>query len=251
MKRLLIDIETAPNIAHVWGMFNQNISPKQLQASGYTLCWAAKWYDKKKVMFSSVHRDGAEEMTRRAWELLDEADAVIHYNGARFDIPTLNKEFLLHGLTPPTPYKQIDLLRTIRKQFRFHSNKLDEVLKKLGMDAKFQHKGHELWVECMAGDDKAWRMMERYNRDDVKIMQPLYDKLRPWISNHPNFALYVNDNRPVCNKCGSSRLQKRGNQVTTTMTYQRYQCQECGSWLRERFNNLSKRKRDWVLAEAR
>ena len=249
MKRLLIDIETAPNLAHVWGMFNQNIAPKQIQATGYTLCWAAKWYGKKGVLFDSRHQSSETDMVRRVWDLLNEADAVIHYNGSRFDIPTLNKEFLKAGLTPPEPYKQIDLLRTVRAQFRFHSNKLDEVLKQLGMESKVEHKGHELWTECMAGDPKAWKVMERYNRRDVQIMQPLYERLKPWIKGHPNAALYSNENRPVCRVCGGHKLQRRGFQRSAVAQYARYQCQDCGSWQQER-TMTPVRNQGWILKEA-
>lgn len=241
MKILQIDIETAPNLAHVWGMFNQNIAPKQIQATGYTLCWAAKWYKKRGVMFMSTFNDGPEEMVKGAWRLLDEADAVVHYNGSRFDVPTLNKEFLKDGLLPPSPYKQIDLLRTVRQQFRFHSNKLDEVLRQLGMQAKVQHKGHELWTECMAGDPKAWAQMERYNKRDVAIMEGLYTKLLPWIKTHPNYGLYVDSTRPVCAKCGSDKMTKQGTKKTTTQIYQQFQCQDCGSWLRDRLNDTPAR----------
>jgi len=239
MKILQIDIETAPNLAHVWGMFNQNIGMKQIQATGYTLCWAAKWYKKPGVMFMSTHADGEKAMVEGAWGLLNEADAVVHYNGTRFDIPTLNKEFLKNGLLPPEPFKQIDLLRTMRQQFRFHSNKLDEVLKQLGMEAKVQHKGHELWTECMRGDPKAWRQMERYNRRDVTIMESLYTRLLPWIQNHPNYGLYVDSKRPVCNKCGHDKLTKQGIKRTKTQTYQQFKCLGCGSWNSERVNNTN------------
>ena len=64
-------------------------------------------------------------------KLLDEADAVIHYNGKRFDIPSLNKEFLLNGMFPPAPFKEIDLLTVARGRFRFVSNKLDYVAQQL------------------------------------------------------------------------------------------------------------------------
>lgn len=237
MKILLLDIETAPNIAHVWGMFKQNIAPKQIQATGYTLCWAAKWYRKRGVMFDSVYQSTPDAMIQAAWELLNEADAVVHYNGTRFDVPTLNKEFLKHGLLPPEPYAQIDLLKTIRREFRFHSNKLDEVLKQLGMQAKVQHKGHELWTECMAQDPKAWKQMESYNRRDVNIMEGLYTKLLPWIRNHPNYGVYTDTGRPVCCNCGSTLLTKQGKRRTKTMIYQQYQCKKCGSWNRERLNS--------------
>lgn len=250
MKRLLLDIETSPHVAHIWGLWNQNIAPKQVLATGYTLCFSAKWVGGKQVFFDSVHKNGEKRMLERVWKLLDEADCTIHYNGTRFDIPTLNKEFLKHKLPPPSPYKQVDLLKTVRRQFRFHSNKLDEVLKFLGMEAKLCHKGHELWTECMAGDDKAWRIMEKYNRRDVTIMEGLYERLLPWIRSHPNFALYVDNDRPSCSKCGSEKISKQGTRTTATQIYQRYRCEDCFSWLSERTNCTPEKKKYIALKEA-
>lgn len=247
MKILLLDIETAPNLAHVWGMFGQNISPKQIQATGYTLCWAAKWYGKRGVMFDSVFQNTERGMVSGVWDLLNEADAVVHYNGSRFDIPTLNKEFLKSELLPPKPYAQIDLLRTVRRTFRFHSNKLDEVLKQLGMTAKVQHKGHELWTECMAKDPKAWKHMERYNRRDVTIMEDFYTRLLPWIKSHPNVGMYTDSDRPVCSHCGSDKLTKQGFKRTKTQLYQQYQCKDCGSWNTERTNSTPQSKKNIVV----
>ena len=93
MKILLLDIETAPNTAYVWGLWKQNISISQIVDSSSMLCWAAKWLDSPEVMFSSILM-GKKGMLKEIHKLLDQADAVVHYNGSRFDIPTLNKEFL-------------------------------------------------------------------------------------------------------------------------------------------------------------
>src|SRR5690606_41747736 len=89
-------------------------------------------------------------MVKEAHRLLSAADAVIHFNGQRFDIPHLNREFVEAGLTPPSPYSQIDLLKVVKKNFRFPSNKLDYVTKKLGLDHKVQNGGHQLSVKGMA-----------------------------------------------------------------------------------------------------
>ncbi len=97
-KILLLDIEMAPNVAHVWGIWDQNIGLNQLQESSYVMCYAAKWLGDKKMIFDSVKKSGDKKMLAGIHKLLDEADAVIHYNGKRFDIPSLNKEFLLHGM---------------------------------------------------------------------------------------------------------------------------------------------------------
>ena len=149
MKILLLDIESSPNVAHVWGLFKQNISISQLIDSSFVMCWAAKWLGSDEMFFGSV-RKGKKKMLSHIYKLLEEADAVVHYNGLKFDIPTLNKEFLLGGLTPPSSFQQIDLLKTARQQFKFPSNKLDYVAKALNVGGKLEHAGHQLWVDCLA-----------------------------------------------------------------------------------------------------
>ena len=127
MKILHVDIETAPNKVYVWGLWNQNVGINQIVEPGYTLCWAAKWHGKRGVIFDSVYESKPKDMIKHIHSLLDEADVVCHYNGTKFDIPTLNAEFLMFGLQPPSQYKQLDLLKTARGQFRFPSNKLDYI----------------------------------------------------------------------------------------------------------------------------
>lgn len=232
MKILLLDIETSPHTAHVWGLWNVNVSINQIQASGRTLCWAAKWLGDKKVMFDSVYNSTSQDMVSRIHDLLDEADAVVHFNGSKFDIPVLHKEFLLHGLPPPAPFAQIDLLKTVRRQFRFPSNKLDYVAQTLGLGAKTRHKGHELWTGCMNNDPTSWKVMEKYNKQDVILLEKLYNVLLPWIKGHPNRSLYQSET--CCVTCGSTSVQKRGFSHTQTMVYQRYQCTSCGSWMKAR-----------------
>lgn len=239
MKILLLDIETAPNLVHVWGLWQQNVGINQIMAAGYTLCYAAKWYKEKPVMFDSVFKSEPKDMIQGVHSLLDEADAVVHFNGRKFDIPTLNKEFVMYGMAPPSPYKQIDLLQTSRSQFKFPSNKLDYVSQQLGLGSKVKHMGHELWVKCMAGDAKAWKEMEKYNKQDVVLLESLYDRFMPWIKSHPNHSLY--ESIECCINCGSNKLQKRGYARTQAGTYERFQCQSCGRWMKGR-TNIAERK---------
>jgi len=228
MKILLLDIESSPNTAHVWGLWQQNVSINQLMESSYVLCYAAKWLGEKEVKFDSVHQSRPKTMLKGIHGLLNDADAVVHYNGTKFDIPTLNKEFLLHSFNPPSPYKQIDLLRVVRSNFRFPSNKLDYVAQRLNLGKKHEHEGHELWVKCMNGDKDAWKRMEKYNIQDVVLLESLYGTLLPWIKSHPNHNLFSDDH--VCPNCSSSSLQRRGTAISATGTYQRYQCRSCGTW---------------------
>lgn len=251
MHILHLDIETSPNTAHVWGLWKQTVSIKQLMESSYTLCWAAKWHGKKKVLFNSLYKSTEEEMLEELWHLLDEADVVVHYNGSKFDIPTINKEFLLRGYSPPSPYKQIDLLRVTRKTFKFPSNKLDYVANALGLGEKVKHIGHELWINCMANDPVAWKQMEKYNKHDVVLLEKLYDELLPWISSHPNHALYTDVSRPTCTNCGSDYVHSRGLAITGTQKYKRYQCINCHTWMRGRFTEVAASHRENILTQER
>lgn len=233
MKILLLDIETAPNTAHVWGLWQQNVGLPQILESGYVMCWAAKWLGEEEIFFDSIMKSSSRNMLKRIHALLDKADAVVHYNGTKFDIPTLNKEFVLHEMAPPAPYKQIDLLSVARKQFKFPSNKLDYVAGALGLGNKIPNIGHELWIRCMAKDKDAWVSMEEYNKHDVKLLEEVYYRLLPWIKNHPNLSLYTKDEVETCPNCGGYHYQKRGYAYTGASRYQRYQCQDCGTWFRD------------------
>jgi uncharacterized protein YprB with RNaseH-like and TPR domain len=211
-------------------MWQQNVGLPQLIDSGYVLCWAAKWLGDADIMFDSIKRSGPKKMLQRIHRLLDSADAVIHYNGTKFDIPTLNKEFLIYGMEPPAPYQQIDLLKTARTKFRFPSNKLDYVAKALGVKRKVQHRGHDLWIKCMEKDADAWKEMEVYNKGDIDTLEGVYYKFRPWIRGHANHSVFRGD--LVCPTCGGTHYQRRGYHVTRAGKYQKFQCSDCGSWFR-------------------
>ena len=99
----------------------------------------------------------------------------------------------------------------------------------LGVGKKINTGGFQLWLDCAVHDKpEAWRKMARYNRHDVKLLEEVYYKFRPYITNHPNLNLI---NRVVdnCPNCGGV-LQKRGFRVTRVGRYQRFQCQSCAAW---------------------
>lgn len=228
MKILYTDIETSPNAADVWGLWNQNISLSQLRESSRTICFAAKWRAARRLEFYSEYHDGRGVMLKEAHRLLSEADVVVHFNGKRFDVPTLNKEFVLEGMKPPAPFQQLDLLEVVKRSFRFPSNKLAYVSEALGIGGKLKHTGHEMWIKCLAGDDAAWRMMEKYNKQDVSLLEKLHDTLLPWITTHPNRRLF--DDADGCTNCESGDLRREGYRYTLTGKFQRYQCRNCGTW---------------------
>ena len=140
-----------------------------------------------------------------------------------------SKEFLEAGMSPPSPYSQIDLLKTARQQFRFPSNKLDYVGRALGLGQKVSHEGFELWIKCMNKDKDAWTRMQAYNVQDVLLLEKVYKRFLPWIKNHPNRGVHM-DTDHVCPTCGSDNVKRRGYNHTKAGKYQRYQCGSCATW---------------------
>lgn len=241
-KILLLDIETSPNLVYTWGLWNQNIGINQIEETSKVICFSAKWLgtSKNSTMFYSV-QDGHDVMMKAAWDLLDQADAVMHYNGTTFDIPHLNREFLEAKMGPPSPYQNVDLYR-LSKKFKFQSRKLEHVSKQLGFEGKVQHEGFNLWRKCLYGDEKAWKAMERYNRRDVTLMEEMYEVLLPWIPGLPNRRLYDAD--AGCPRCGSTHIQRRGISRTATSIFQQYQCQVCKGWFKDTHRSVGVDYRD-------
>lgn len=231
LRLLILDIETSPMVADLWGLYNQNVGLSQLRESTRMICFAAKWYGKPKTYFFSEFHDGREEMLKALHGMMDEADILMHYNGDKFDLKHINREFLLAGMTPPSPSNSIDLYKVVRKQFLFPSNKLAYVSTALGLEGKISNGGHELWIKCLAGNSKAWNVMRRYNKRDVTLLEDLYNKLLPWIPSHPHRG--VLDGVPAgCTNCGSTNLIRQGFAHTQLGKYQRFQCTDCKKWLR-------------------
>lgn len=232
-KILLFDIETAPNLSYVWGHYEQNVLAHVTER--YMICWAAKWFNGKTTVKALPDYDnykaGSEDdkqLVIDLWNLFNEADVIIGHNGDSFDIKWANTRFLLHGLEIPAPYKTVDTLKVARRYFKFNSNKLNDLGKTLGVGQKVQHTGFALWQGCLQGDEKSWKMMRRYNRQDVTLLEKVYIKLRPWMTNHPNIAV-MSDIEKGCRVCGGTELIKSGWNYTATGRRKDYRCKGCGA----------------------
>ena len=223
---LFLDIETKPAIVATFGIRDQHIGHKQILKDGGTICVGVKWNRERKVTVFSDWEHGHHEMLRQVHAMLSEADAVATYNGARFDIPKLQGEFLLAGMNPPPPPTQLDIFKSVRK-LGLISNKLDYVAPLLGLGCKVKHEGLQMWLDVMDGCPKAQAKMARYCAQDVRLLEQVYERVRPYISTHPHLA---ETKRGDCGACGSSRLEARGFHRTKAALTQRYQCQACGSW---------------------
>lgn len=245
MKILILDLEISPTLATVWGLWNVNVGINQILGNSEVLCWAAKWQGEDVTYFSSIQMTSKRRMLKEIYQMVEEADAVISYNGKAFDMKILHKEFMMQGWNRPSPYKNIDLLTVMRSQFRFTSNKLDYIVKQLELGSKHKHQGHELWLNCMnpksSEYESSWAVMEEYNIQDVGLTEALYERVKGWIPNHPSHSIV--DGLEVCPNCGGTHLQRRGFQYTHAAKYQRYQCTDCGAWSRSTTKEKSTAKK--------
>jgi hypothetical protein len=141
----------------------------------------------------------------------------------------------------------VDTLKACRKYFGCEANSLDSVCQELGLGRKKHSGGFETSAKCMIGDDKAWQKLISYGKHDVILLRELYKRILPFIKDHPNMALLKGGVDSVCPVCTSKNIQWRGEAHTKTMSYHRFQCNECRSWGRARKTFLKKPQRDAVL----
>lgn len=236
-----VDIETRPNEVYAWGLRDQQIGLPQVIRPAGLLMFAAQKHGSSKVE-AWTEWGGYQEMVARSHEIYDAADYIVTYNGARFDNSWLRAVWAEAGLAPPSPWRDIDLYRTVRK-FNWPSRKLAFVCQQLGLDLKTDPGGFATWDHILRGTPeqqaKARNRMVKYCRNDVKITTQLYTRLLPWIDglNVPMFdsggsGTATGQESARCTRCGGSAIQSRGWAYTTTYRYKRFHCQGCGGWMR-------------------
>lgn len=249
---LVIDIETAPIFGAVWGLFNNFLSLDQVKEDWFILSYAAKWVGEDRVIYrdqsNASPMDNDAVLLREVWSLLDDADVVVAHNGRRFDTKKINARFILNGMTPPSPYRIVDTLETAKRNFAFTSNKLAYLTEKLTETKKRSHAkfaGYLLWQQCLLGNPEAWDEMRLYNIDDVRSLEELYLVMLPWDDKAPNFGNFVDDETPVCPKCGSHHVELQAKPYRTNVAhYSLYLCNSCHGWSRGRklLNQPQKRR---------
>jgi len=238
-KILILDIETSPKVAYVWRFWQENVGAKQVLQHSHIMSFACKWLDSPDIYYEENRKENDYSIIKSLCEYLDNADIVIAHNGDKFDIPQIRSRALFHNIPPPSPVVVIDTYKTAKREFGFPSNSLEYLTLVLGCKVKKGgHKkfpGFELWLECLRNNDEAWDEMRTYNIEDVLALEELYYKMRPWMPNHPNLGVYADPDKPICPKCGSFNVQRRGFSYTAARVYHRFQCKDCGGWGRTRY----------------
>lgn len=239
-RGLVWDIETSPIISYNWGIWEQNAIEVIEDYQILSVAW--QWVGEKKV--HCIGQDDFEDyqpgvnddlnVVTLIRDLLDECDYEIAHHGDAFDVKKANTRMMIHGLTPPAPYRQIDTKKMAKRIGAFTSNRLKDLAKDLQVNQKGDPGGFGTWKGCLAGDPKAWKRMKKYNKQDIPPLLDLYYKFRPW--DKQGIQLNVLEGRPeACPKCGGTKINA-GMKYTATNSnkFQYYRCMDCGGNIKSR-----------------
>ncbi len=236
------DIETSLIKASVFSLKQEYIQPENITQDWYIIC--ASWsgvngkihsvsvLDDKKRFKKNPYDDYYVVETLR--EVIINSDLLIHHNGDKFDLKKFNTRLSYHNLEPLPPVRTLDTLKEVKKFGSFTSNKLDYLGDFYNIGRKI-HTDGKLWLDIQnKGIDavKEIKKMVKYNKQDVNLLRGVFMRFKKYIRGFPQLS----DER-VCPQCSSYSLQFRGYQRNKTSEFHRYQCNDCGSWSRERLSD--------------
>lgn len=240
-KVLIFDLETSQLEGVMFDIWEQNISFNNLRHKEWAiLSFSANWLGTSKIIYmdTSKKKDKRDDkdLVKALRELINKADVIVTKNGIRFDIKMFNARCAKHKIPRPSPVEHIDIERVLRRNFKLVSFSLEYACYYFNTKhQKLKHgsfPGMSLWIECVAGNKKAWKEMKKYNNWDVLCTKDLWYELYPYIK-EANFGHFTG--KPGCS-CGSSHLTKHSKKTTKSGVFQRFQCQSCGSLYTDKIN---------------
>jgi predicted RNA-binding Zn-ribbon protein involved in translation (DUF1610 family) len=229
VRTILWDLETSPLIVPVWGLWENNIDHTNILEETNILCVCWKELGRPAIGSLSVAPDNPRDdksLCRQIRDNLAEADVLVAHNGNDFDLKVLNARLVHHGIKPLPQISLIDTKLVAKSKFRFTSNRLDYLGAYLGLGRK-KKTSFKLWLDVLNGNRKALDYMIKYCKQDIKLLEKVYLKLRPFMTNHPNQRLF---GRGECPKCGKGPLYVVKHRMTRTALKTQYQCKACGGY---------------------
>lgn len=245
-KIILFDLETMPNLKEamkVWPGLG-NYPGLTLKATINTIICAGwkKLGDRSAKCINAwdfpewkkdINAD--KKVCQAIYDVLKDADAVVTQNGKRFDWKFLQTRLIKHGIGPLPKIPHIDTKDEMKRNLYLFNNKLSTAGKFLVDEDKLENGGWDLWVRVSERDKKAQRLMTRYCKQDVNLLEKIFVELRKFsnsIPNYNNFNISYAGGKMACPKCGSTAVKRNGFRYTTTRRYQRYQCNSCHGYFR-------------------
>jgi uncharacterized protein YprB with RNaseH-like and TPR domain len=229
-KRLFFDIETSPNIGFFWQSgYKLNVPYSNIIKERAIICICYKWEDESKVYSLNWDENQDDKTMLEAFmAVANEAHEMVGHNGDRFDLPWIRTRCLFHRIPTFPTYVTIDTLKQARSKFRFNSNRLDYIANYLGVGGKTET-GFDLWKDIVLKNDKtALKKMIEYCKNDVNILEKVYQALANYVPHRTHFGALLNDEKCSCPECGSTDLRFSQKRYTASgLARIQLQCNKC------------------------
>lgn len=239
-RRLFFDIETSPIVVYSWRVGYKLSIPYENIIDDWkiiTICY--KWEGENEVhslVWDSNHND--KQLLTEFVKIANTADELIGHNGDRFDIKKIRTRCIYHRIPMFPKYRTLDTLKKARGGFAFNSNKLDAIAKYLGVGAKLEHEGFEMWVKCLHNDKEALKNMVDYCMVDVVILEDVYTAMQHYIKPNSHSGVANGGKKYSCPICGCEEIELIKNDVTEKGTISRVvKCKKCNHFYN--ISNLS------------
>lgn len=238
-KILSFDLEVSPALGWFYPpTYETNIL--KLVDRQYLMSFAYQWVGENKISSlclndydgDTLRNDAA--LVKELHKVMSEADILLGQNSDNFDVKMANYFFIKNGLEPIPPTKYIDTKKIAKRYFRFVNNKLDNLGEELGVGGKTKITQADIWHDCFVlNDRKAWKLMKKYNENDVRVTTEIYLKMRGFMRNHPNLAR-ISGEFDACPACGGYNYRVRAYRYTAVSRYHQYSCNDCNTYFSDR-----------------
>lgn len=237
MKRVFWDIETSPNTGFFWrpgpkvSLDHNNIIEERAIVC---ICW--KWEGKKRVhslewdSFSPNIGSDKEMLKVFVRDVLQVADESVAHNGDRFDLPWVKGRCMKHGIDINPFQKTIDTCVWARKM-GLNSARLDYLGKFLFNKGKL-HTDYDMWRDIVLdGCQKSMKRMVRYCKEDVRLLERVYEKLAPFNKVKTHVGVQSGNGKASCSHCGHEEWKVHQTKYTAAGTCQKViRCKKCGRY---------------------
>lgn len=237
-KILALDVEMSYNISYHYDQWGVNIPWSRIKQRQFMICAAWQWVGEKKrhavsilddpKRFKSDHTDDYH-VVKTLWDLMNQADAVLAYNGIGFDFKEILTAAAKHDLGPLHNFVPLDPFRIAKAKFRFKGgNSLANLCDFFGLPQKSKVEEKD-WIGATEGNVQSIKKIVKYNLDDLPPLLGIWEKIKPYVPSKLNMNLFVDPiTQPeVCAHCGGAELeQHRVRHFKITGARYQYKCKD-------------------------
>lgn len=153
----------------------------------YLICSAIKDWKSDKVWTANISTDDVlshkfdKDLVAKTRAELDKYDIIVTYNGILFDNKMFRTRMMAHNIDPFDLKEKIgfDLYWKVRSLLNLSRSSLKVATKFFGIDGKTDL-DFSVWKLAALGDKKVMKGLLEHNRQDVIILEKLFEKIRPY-----------------------------------------------------------------------